>query len=132
MRFDDARLGVEMKTPDALKEHRARYNATAVAHQDFEQAKFARLQVNHVAAARHLPAYEIDLEVADLEARFLALGVRTAGKCVDAREKLREGERLNQIIVGAGVQAFDAIVDAAERRQEQDRARHVRRFGWSL
>src|ERR1700753_2134492 len=51
--FDDARLGVEMETPDALEKHRAGHDATAIAHQNFQEAKFARLEVDDVTGPRH-------------------------------------------------------------------------------
>ncbi len=38
-----------------------------------------------------------------------------------------EGERFDQIIVGAGVESRHAIGDPAQRRQHQDRRGHARR-----
>jgi hypothetical protein len=37
-----------------------------------------------------------------------------------AGEKLLEGERLREVVVGAGVEAADAVVDAVERGEEED------------
>src|SRR5437667_188534 len=39
----------------------------------------------------------------------------------DAREELVEGERLYEIVVGAGVESFDAIADGRARGQHEDR-----------
>ena len=42
------------------------------------------------------------------------------GKGVHPGHELGESEGLDEIIVGPGVEALDAIVDAAERGQEKD------------
>src|SRR5262249_50689839 len=43
----------------------------------------------------------------------------------DARQQLGEGERLHQVVVGAGVEAGDAIVDRIARGEQQDRRGHA-------
>ena len=40
---------------------------------------------------------------------------------LDARQQFGERVGLRQIVVAAGAQALDAVVDLAERRQDQDR-----------
>ena len=47
-----------------------------------------------------------------------------AGKRSQAREQLGEGERLDQVVVGAAVEAGDPILDPITRRQHQDRRPH--------
>jgi hypothetical protein len=42
---------------------------------------------------------------------------------VDARQQLAERERLGEVVVGAGVEAGDAILDAAARGEDQDQRR---------
>ena len=53
---------------------------------------------------------------------------------MEARQQLLEGERLRQVVVGAGVEALDPLADRVARRQQEDRdavalaaqpARHV-------
>ena len=39
---------------------------------------------------------------------------------LEPRQQLGEGEGLDQIIVAAGAQAFHAVVDRAERAEDQD------------
>ncbi len=45
---------------------------------------------------------------------------------LDARQQLRERERLGEIVVAAGLEAADAIVDRAEGAQDQHRRGQTR------
>jgi hypothetical protein len=49
--------------------------------------------------------------------------VPTAQKCPDAREQLVGCERLDEIVIGPGVEPGDPVRDAVSRRQHQDRHR---------
>ena len=44
----------------------------------------------------------------------------TAPQGADAGKQLLEGERLREIVVGAGVEPADAVVDAVEGGEEED------------
>ena len=46
---------------------------------------------------------------------------RAAQQGVDPRVELGERERLGEIIVGAGIEAVDAVGHRVQRRQEQHR-----------
>src|SRR6476660_3635284 len=83
MRFDDAGLGIEVKIPDALEQHRAGDDATLIAHEEFEQAKLAWLQIDHLAAAPDGTANEIHLEIGDAQNRLLALERRPPGESME-------------------------------------------------
>src|SRR5262245_6934005 len=52
--IDNVGLRIEVIVPDVLEQHGARDNLTGMLHQVFEQAKFARLQHDRLAAARDL------------------------------------------------------------------------------
>ena len=60
----------------------------------------------------------IEAEVADLEHRR-PLHRRTAGQRAQPRQQLPEVERLRQVVVGAGVEAGDAVVDGVASSQHQ-------------
>ncbi len=121
----DVGLGVEVEVPDLLQQHGARHDLSGVAHQVFEDLQLLRQQFDALAGARDVAAQQIDLEVADLERRHRRDG-RPSGEGADARQKLGEGEGLDQIVVGAGFEAFDAVVDAAHGGEEQCRRRGAR------
>src|SRR5262245_16646819 len=46
MGFDDAGARVEIEVPDLFEQHRARNHLAGVTHQVFQEAKFARLQLD--------------------------------------------------------------------------------------
>ena len=60
----------------------------------------------------------IEAQVADLE-HGRTLAVAAARERAQAREQLGERERLDEVVVGAGVEARDAVVDGVARREHQ-------------
>ena len=55
------------------------------------------------------------------EARFPARLSRTSPERRDASQQFRKCKRLHQIIICAGIESNDPIIDSAQCRQEQDR-----------
>src|SRR4029079_12641964 len=111
MGFDDAGLGIEVKVPDALEQHRPGDDAALVAHQEFKQAKLARLQIDRLAAAADGTANQIHLEIGDAQEGLLALERRAAGESVQPRQKLGEGKGLGDIVVAPRLPPLDAGID---------------------
>ena len=68
----------------------------------------------------HLVRQPVELEIADAIDHLLAAAA-AARQHFDAREQFGERIGLGQIIVAAGAQALDPVVDLAERRQDQRR-----------
>src|SRR6185369_321256 len=56
-----------------------------------------------------------------LKARDLGLERLAPSERVDPGGKLRKGEGLDEIVVGAGFEAVDPVLDSAEGRQQQNR-----------
>ena len=121
--IDDVGLRVEVIVPDVLEQHRPGDDLVAVAHQVFEQAEFARLQVDLLAGAADRARNDVNFKIADDIARRHGRRrlMPAAPQRLDAREKLGEGVGLYEIIVAARLEAFDAIVNFAERGQEKRR-----------
>ena len=69
----------------------------------------------------HRARDEIDLEIADAQYRLLHHRGAAARQRIDPRQHLGEGERLDEIIVAAGAQAAHAVVDLAERADDERR-----------
>src|SRR4051812_26685578 len=92
MGFDDAGLGIEVKVPDALEQHRPGDDAALVAHEEFEQAKLARLQIDGLAAAADGAAHQIHLEIGDTQHGLLALERRGAGESMEHGQEAGEGK----------------------------------------
>ncbi len=56
-------------------------------------------------------------------------GRRAPHQCVEPGDELRERERLGQVVIRARLEAHDAVVDRAARRQHDDRRRDSPRAG---
>src|ERR671919_150033 len=52
--IDDISLGIKMKIPNALQDHRSRKGAFGIPHEIFQQGKLALAQLDAFAGAIHL------------------------------------------------------------------------------
>ena len=68
-------------------------------------------------------AHEAGVNIQSPRYRRSPVGAVAAQQRAQPGEQLVEVEGLDQIVVGAGIQSLDAVVDRAERRQQQDRRR---------
>ena len=73
-----------------------------------------------VVAAPGAVGGRVEPEVADLELGR-PLGRRPAGERPQPREQLAEGERLDEVVVGARVETLDPVLDRVARGQHQHR-----------
>ena len=121
MDVDDVGLGVEVIFPDLLQQHGPRHSLAGVAHHELQQLELARLQVDLLALAMHGPGDQVHLQVAVTQQGLDRAGLAPAGQGRDAGDQLGEGVGVDQIGVAAGLQPVDAVVDLAERREEEDR-----------
>ena len=64
---------------------------------------------------------QVELEIADAQHRLLRHGRAAPRQRLDACQQFGERERLDQIVVAAAAQAAHAIVDLAERADDQGR-----------
>ena len=112
-----------MVSPDAFQEHRARDGAPGVAEEVFQQLEFAALEFNAFAVAVRGAREEIQGEVAEVEACFVRVvfGGRAAVEGFQSRHEFGEGEGFGEVVVGADIESADALVDGAERREDQHR-----------
>ncbi len=81
------------------------------------------MRVSSIAAsaAADLVADGIELEVVEAQRLAVLLPARAAQQRAQAGEQLLERERLGQVVVGARLQARDAVADAVARGEHQDR-----------
>src|SRR3569623_1936213 len=117
---DDVGGGIEVQVPDMLEQHRAGDDAALVAHEIFEQLEFPRQQRNLAAMTARTAGEQVDGEIADPQDGFLGHGVAAAAECLEPRQQFDEGERFDEIVIATGTQAADAVVDFAERGNDQD------------
>ncbi|MNS97843.1 hypothetical protein D3C72_1321920 [compost metagenome] len=90
-----------------------------MAHQVFEQTKFARLQGDLPVGARHAHGAHVEHQVGHLQLRRFGHGCGAPQQRFDARQQFIDGERFRQVIVAAAAQAAHALVDAGQGRQHQ-------------
>src|SRR5262249_7008677 len=96
------------------------HDLTRVEHERLEQIQLARRQVDRAALLEHLTGIAVQLQAAKLED---ALGRRSSPPQdgADPGQQLLELEGFRQIVVGAGLQPLDPLVNVAARRQHDDR-----------
>src|SRR5438094_1745004 len=99
---DDVGGGIEVQIPDMLEQHRTGDDAALVADEIFEQLKLPRQQRNLPAAPAGAARDQVDCEIADSQKCFLGDGLAATAERFQPREKLDEGERLDEVVVAAG------------------------------
>src|ERR1051326_8311690 len=118
---DDVGRRIEVQIPDVLQQHGARHDLAFTAHQVLEKLELSRQQFDIAVPPPGGARHQIELEVADPKHRLLHQGGAASRQRLDARHQLREGKWLDEIIVAAGAQAADPVIDLAERADDQDR-----------
>ena len=96
-------------------------DAAGVAQQVFEQRELPRAELDRLRAALDLAGQEIERQVAGRQTRRFRGAGRAPDERLHAGEQLGEGERLGQVVVAAGLEAADAIVDGAPGAEDQHR-----------
>lgn len=85
-----------------------------------QQREFAGAQIEPARSARGPARQQVDAQIAHRQLRRLALAA-AAGQHVQAREQFEKGERLGKVVVGAGVESVETVVQVVARRQHDDR-----------
>src|SRR5262249_54351658 len=104
-----------MIVPNVFQQHGASDNLSRVLHQIFEQSKFSRLQWDLIVAADDAMRQSVKLEVADAIDRVLAAAAPAARQRLHPREQFGKRVRLRKVVVPAGAQSLDAVVDLRKR-----------------
>src|SRR6516225_763669 len=121
---DDIGRWVEVEIPDMLQQHRAGNHFADIANQVLEKLKFPRQQLDLAAAPADDPHQQVDLQVADAQDGFLYHRSAAAGERIDPRQHLPRRKWLDQVVVATGAQPADAVIDFAERAQDQRRGHY--------
>src|SRR6185437_11971484 len=105
---------------DLIEQPLPRDHDALVAHQVLEQLELALGQVDRALAAHDLVRVDVQGQVSN--AKWGRAAWRSAAQQrAHAREQLLALERLDQVVVGAGVEALDARLERIPRGQDQDR-----------
>src|SRR5207244_13165921 len=89
--------------PDVVEALHAGDDAALVAHEEFKKAEFLRTKIDDPAVPLCAAAAEVQHQPIDLELSWLAGLHLSAPERANARQKLLEGERLCEIVVGARI-----------------------------
>jgi hypothetical protein len=118
---DRLRAAVPRRLPDLLQDLRARHDRTRFPREQREQVELLWCQVELAPVyTRPTPAH-VQLERADERASKRGPFVRSPCHRPDARQELPEAERLDDVVVGAHLQADDAIDLLSFRGHHQNR-----------
>ena len=127
VRLDDVRLRIEVILPHLFEQHLSRHHTALAAHEEFEQPKFARLQVDVLGAAPDGAGDQIHLEIAGLQDGRPRPERRPPRERGEPRHQLLEGEWLDEVVVAARLESVDPVVDAGKVGQKEHRRRHALR-----
>ena len=117
---DHVGLDVGRVAPHQREQLVAREHLAGVADEDLEQVELAAGEAELAAAARGDVAARVDDEVAAPRAGRRPSAPRRRSSASQPRGQLVDRERLDQVVVGAGLQAGDAVVDLVARGQHAD------------
>src|SRR3954471_6206326 len=118
--LDRVRLRERVVAPDLVEQALARDDDPLVAHEVLEQLELALGELDVALAAAHLVGVGVELEVAGHQ-RGRAARRAAAQQRAQAGEQLLALERLDEVVVGAGVQALDARLQGVAGGEHQDR-----------
>jgi hypothetical protein len=104
--------------PTRLAEQLSGNDASDVLHENLEQHKLATGEIDGRAPVVHGSSGQIELDPSMFQHRFLDRRL-TSQKRAKASEQLFQTEGLRQVIVGAKVQPFDAVLDGIPGAQNQ-------------
>ena len=105
--------------PDGLHQLSARDHLAAIDRERAQQKILAAGDVDLNPIAEE--AARSGVETKGAEAKLVGRGdTSAAGRGADTRKQLREGERLGEVVVRAGIQSADHLVLLIERREHDD------------
>src|SRR3954471_18929570 len=118
--LDRVRLRERVVAPDLVEQALARDDDPLVAHEVLEQLELALGQLDLALAAAHLVGVGVELEVAGHQ-RGGAARRPAAQQRAHPRQQLLALEGLDEVVVGAGVQALDARLERVAGGEHEDR-----------
>ena len=105
-------------SPDVSREHLARDEVALVPQQVLEQLELTTGELERSSAPNDAPRHEVHLEIRDLQPNDIRRTAATEQRA-NAREQLRQRERLHQVIVRTQVQPRHSVVDSIARRENE-------------
>ncbi len=121
VRVDRARRDVAVDLPDVAEERRARLHAVAAVAERHEQLELERRQVHRLLVHPRAVGVAVDLQAPEPERRRRrALRRLPPEDRLDAEQELANAERLDDVVVGAELEAHDPVDLLPLRRHHDD------------
>jgi hypothetical protein len=120
--LDDVRVTLEVVVPDAREDVRLGHDLSGPSHQVGEEVELPRGERYLGIRAPHAPGADVQPQVAHHERGWLAER-GPAEESVDPGDQDREGERLAEIVVRAGVEPLGLVEVPVLRGEHEDRRR---------
>ena len=121
MHIHRALLDEDMIAPHLVEQLPAAVHALGVLHEVVQQLELGRAHLQHLAIVGHPVCRCVQQQRADGDRAARLLGRAPAQHGANARQHFLGRERLGDVVVGASVQAGDAVGLVAARGQHQDR-----------
>src|SRR3954454_21378626 len=109
MHVDGPLVDIDITAPDPVQQLLAREDPPGAQHQEFEQLELGRSEMQFLAVASHAVLSAVEMQVMRQEN---VAGMRRAASPEQAahpRHQLGYGERLDDIVIGAGSEAPQAV-----------------------
>src|SRR5208337_1169065 len=119
LHVDDVGLRHELEVPDVLEQHGPRHDLARPAHEILEQLELARQEFDRQASAAHLAVDQVHFQRADLQPGRARLSAAPHER-FDAGAEFANVERLDEIVVAAGLQAADTLVHGRQGADHQN------------
>jgi hypothetical protein len=121
---DVAVAAVDRAVPDELRDRASSQRLTRVAHEALEELEFALRESEWSVAPFGGSGDGIEHDVAEAKAG-VAFGSRgSSEKRAHSSRELVDVERFHEVVVGAGVEAFDPVRDLTSRGEHERRRSH--------
>ena len=121
MDVDRTLIDIDVAAPYTVEQLRPTEHAAWALHEKFEQTKLGWSEMHLAAVARHPMRLPVELDVAGGKHRGDTLRAGAPQDRAHARHQLRQGKRLDHIVVGAGGEPTNAVALFAARRQQDNR-----------
>ena len=121
MDVDGAQLDLAAGSPHAVEQLAAAEDTAGAFHEKLQQPVFGRPELQRMAAADDAVRHRIEHDIADFDRLAGEGGADAPHHRRHPRHQLARGKRLGEIVVGAGVEAADAIILGLARGQHDDR-----------
>jgi hypothetical protein len=117
--FDRAGVVFVVALPDALAQFGAGKRAAGLLEEDLEDVEFAGRERDDLPGAGDAPMTDVHVEIGDLQEIVGARRGGAAAERLDAGDELVHREGFCEVIVGAGLESFDAVFDLAPGGEDE-------------